>query len=59
MSILWGVKNWGFSLIKPVTVNTGLRNCAPCDLKLRHADIDIILGEHYFEVVRNQDRVFT
>jgi len=27
-----GVKNEGFHLNKPMAVNTGLRNCATCDL---------------------------
>jgi len=31
MSILWGVENRTHSLTKPVTVNTGQRNCAVCD----------------------------
>jgi len=31
ISILWGVKNGGFPLTKPVAVNTELRNCATYD----------------------------
>jgi len=46
--ILWGgVENEGFSLTKPVAVNTGLPNCAACDYYVTVTVIGYTAGPHY------------